>query len=53
MTGTTVRMAATFDPVGTMKAAPSAAITPGESGVIAATTGIPRRPASRASTPHA
>ena len=53
MTGTTVFIAATFDPVGTTYAAPSAAITPGESGVIAATTGMPRRPASRASTPQA
>ena len=51
--GTTSRMLATFDPVGTMYAAPSAASTPGESGVIAATTEIPLRPASRASTPHA
>ena len=31
----------------------SLAITPGESGVIAVTTGTPRRPASRARTPHA
>ena len=37
-------MLATFEPVGTMYAAPSAASTPGESGVIAATTGMPRAP---------
>ena len=53
ITGSTVRMLATFGPVGTMYAAPSAASTPGLSGVMPETTGMPRRPASRASEPHA
>ncbi len=53
MTGSTVRMLATFGPVGTMYAAPSAASTPGLSGVMPETTGMPCRPASRASDPHA
>ena len=39
--------------VGTMNALPSAASTPGFSGNMPATTGMPRRPASRATTPHA
>ncbi len=46
-------MLATFGPVGTMYAAPSAASTPGLSGVMPDTTGMPRLPASRASEPHA